>query len=68
VFIAIIIASVVAWYFMDQWLDRFAYKIELTWVTFVLVGFAAVVTAVVTVSSQAIKAGLSDPVKALRSE
>jgi putative ABC transport system permease protein len=66
--VAIIIASPLAWYFMNQWLDHFAYKIELTWITFALTSSAGILIAVVTVSSQAITAGSSNPVQSLRSE
>jgi putative ABC transport system permease protein len=53
---------------MDQWLTQFAYKIELSWVTFTLTGLTALIIAVLTVSIQAVKAALADPVRSLRSE
>ena len=66
--IAIVIASPVAWYVMDRWLQDFAYKIELSWWVFALAGFLAIGIALVTVSYQSIKAALMNPVKSLRSE
>lgn len=68
VMIAVVIASPLAWYAMDQWLSQFAYKIELTWLTFALTGILALIIAVLTVASQAIRAALADPVNSLRSE
>ena len=66
--ISLLIAMPVAWYFMKEWLDNFAYRIEFKWWVF---GAAAVVTlsvAFLTVSVQSMKAALSDPVASLRSE
>ena len=68
VLIAIVIASPLAWYAMDKWLAQFAYKIELSWLTFALTGLAALTIAVLTVGVQALKAALADPVRSLRSE
>ncbi|MEX1240964.1 MAG: ABC transporter permease, partial [Cyclobacteriaceae bacterium] len=68
VILAIVIASPMAWYAMDKWLAQFAYKIELTWMTFALTGLLALIIAVLIVTSQAIKAALEDPVRSLRSE
>jgi len=68
VLIAIIIASPLAWYAMNQWLEGFAYKIEISWWIFPLAGVISIIIAVITVSSQAIKAALMNPVNALRSE
>ena len=68
VFIAIIIATPIAWYAMDQWLQGFAYKIEIEWWVFALAGLLAVGIALLTVSSQSVKAALMNPVKSLRSE
>lgn len=66
--IAILLASPVAWYVMNRWLEDFAYRIELNWLMFVIAGAASVIIALVTVSFQAIKAALMNPVKSLRSE
>ena len=68
VLIAIVIASPLAWYVMDKWLQGFAYKITLSWWVFALAGLLAVGIALLTVSFQAIKAALINPVKSLRSE
>jgi putative ABC transport system permease protein len=66
--ISFLIASPVAWYFMHKWLQDFAYRIDIQWWVFVLAGLLAIVVALVTISFQAIKAALSNPVKSLRSE
>ncbi len=68
VVIAILIATPVAWYFMQQWLSDFAYRIDLSWWVFVLGGAVSVAVAFLTVSFQSVKAALADPVKSLRSE
>ncbi|MBD2753496.1 ABC transporter permease [Spirosoma validum] len=68
VVIAIVIASPLAWYAMNRWLQDFAYKIDLSWWVFALAGFLAIGIALVTVSFQSIKAALTNPVKSLRSE
>jgi len=68
VLIAIVIASPLAWYVMNSWLQDFAYKIDIEWWMFALSGFVAVAIALLTVSFQSIKAALMDPVKSLRNE
>jgi len=68
VLIAIVIGSPIAFYFMSRWLEDFAYRINIQWWVFVLAGFAAILIAFFTVSFQAIKAALSNPVTSLRSE
>ncbi|MVM38721.1 FtsX-like permease family protein [Spirosoma sp. HMF3257] len=68
VFVAILIASPLAWYGMNQWLQDFAYKIDIEWWMFALAGLLAVGVALLTVSFQSIKAALMNPVKSLRSE
>jgi putative ABC transport system permease protein len=68
VIIAIVIASPIAWYAMNQWLQDFAYKIEIKWWMFVVTGLLAVTLAVLTVSIQAIKAALVNPSKSLTSD
>ncbi|WP_353721656.1 ABC transporter permease [Dyadobacter sp. 676] len=68
VLIAILIATPAAWYFMQLWLDNYPYRIEISPLVFVAVGFAAGLVAVVTVSFQSVKAALMNPVKSLRSE
>lgn len=68
VLIAILIASPLAWYGMNHWLQDFAYKIDLQWWMFALAGLLAIVIALLTVSFQGIKAALMNPVKSLKSE
>ncbi|CAN5272963.1 ABC transporter permease [soil metagenome] len=63
-----VIAIPVAWYGMSIWLDNFEYKTELSWWIFLVAGTLAVVIALFTVSSQAIKAALANPVKSIRIE
>jgi hypothetical protein len=66
--IAMFIAFPVAWYFMNKWLDNFAYKVHLGWIIFMIAGSAAIVIALLTVSYQAVKAAVANPVKSLRTE
>ncbi|GAA4410413.1 ABC transporter permease [Nibrella viscosa] len=68
VLIAILIASPIAWCTMHQWLQGFAYKVDMAWWVFVTSGLLAVSIALITVSLQSIKAALLNPVHALRSE
>ena len=68
VLVAIVIASPLAWWAMHQWLQGFAYKIDMVWWTFALAGLLAVSIALLTVSFQSIKAALMNPIKSLRSE
>lgn len=68
VLLAILIASPIAWWAMHQWLQDFAYRISISWWTFALAGFGAVLIALVTVSFQSVKAALANPVKSIRSE
>jgi putative ABC transport system permease protein len=68
VLIAILIASPIAWYAMNRWLQDFAYKVDLSWWVFALAGLLAIGIALLTVSFQSIKAALMNPVKSLRSE
>ncbi len=68
VIIAIIIATPVAWWAMNKWLQGFAYRVNISWWVFVLAGILALLIALGTVSFQAIKAAIANPVKSLRSE
>ena len=68
VLIAIVIASPIAWWAMNRWLQDFAYKIDIEWWVFALAGLLAVGIALLTVSFQSIKAALMNPVNSLRSE
>ncbi len=66
--IAAVIAFPVAWYVMHNWLQDFAYRISMPWWIFILAGIIAAVVALATISFQAVKAALSNPVKSLRAE
>ena len=68
ILIAIVIASPLAWYAMHQWLQGFAYRIDIDWWIFALAGSLAVGIAMLTVSFQSVKAALMNPVKSLRAE
>jgi putative ABC transport system permease protein len=68
VVIAILIAFPIAWWGTNKWLQEYAYHINVEWWVFVLSGFLAVVIALLTVSFQAIKAAIANPVKSLRTE
>jgi putative ABC transport system permease protein len=68
VLIAILIATPVAWWTMNKWLQEFTYRINISWWMFALAGFIAVIIALFTVSLQAIKAAVANPVKSLRTE
>ena len=68
----ILLANILAWpsayYFMNKWLENFAYKIEISWWVFVLAGGIALLIALATVSFQAVKAATANPVKSLKYE
>jgi len=68
VWIAIVIASPIAWYVMHKWLQGYAYRININWFTFFIAGLLAVAIAMVTVSFQSIKAAVANPVESLRTE
>ena len=68
VLVAILIASPIAWWAMHEWLQGFAYRIDIAWWVFALAGLLAVGIALLTVSFQSTKAALMNPVKSLRSE
>lgn len=68
VIIAFIIASPFAYFFMDNWLQDFAYRINIDWWVFVLAGLVAVTLAFLTVGFQSMKAAMANPVESLRSE
>jgi len=68
VLIAAIISFPIAWYAMHNWLQDFAYRINIQWWVFVVAGILAALIALITVSFQAIKAALANPVKSLRTE
>jgi putative ABC transport system permease protein len=68
VLIALALASPLAYFFMERWLQDFAYRIEIHWTVFALAGVVALAVAFLTVSFQSVKAALTNPVKSLRSE
>jgi putative ABC transport system permease protein len=68
VFIASLIAFPVSWWAMNKWLQSFAYRINISWWVFAVAGFTTIFIALITVSFQAIKAAISNPVKSLRTE
>jgi putative ABC transport system permease protein len=68
VLVSIVIAAPVAWYMMDKWLQDFSYKTELSWDVFALGGVMAIAIALITISYQAVRAGLANPAASLRSE
>ncbi|WP_259015964.1 ABC transporter permease [Emticicia fluvialis] len=68
VLIALVVAVPVAYYFMAQWLQDFAYRVSIEWWIFAATGAVAILIAIMTVSFQAVKAALINPVKSLKSE
>lgn len=68
VIVSIIIATPIAWFAMNRWLETYSYRISMGWGIFGLAGFLAILIAVITVSLQAIKAAMANPVDSLRSE
>jgi putative ABC transport system permease protein len=66
--ISFVIASPVAWYFMNRWLQDYANRINISWTVFLLTGVFAVAIALITISFPAIKAAIANPVKSLRTE
>jgi len=68
VLIASVIAFPLVWWAMNKWLQSFAYRINIGWWIFVVAGVVAIIIALATVSFQAIKAAITNPVKSLRTE
>ncbi len=68
IFISVCIASPVAWFAVNKWLQNFAYHINISLFTFIVVGLSAILIALATVSFQAVKAAVANPVKSLRME
>ncbi|MEO6731419.1 MAG: hypothetical protein ABIN01_09385 [Ferruginibacter sp.] len=66
--ISLIIAFPVASFAMNKWLQGFAYRINISWWVFVFAGIAAILIAFITISFQAIKAAIANPLKSLRTE
>jgi putative ABC transport system permease protein len=68
VVISIVIATPIAWFVMHNWLQSFSYRIDIEWWVFALAGLLSIVISLATVSYQAIRAALANPVRSLRSE
>jgi putative ABC transport system permease protein len=68
VLVSFVIATPIAWYGMNKWLQAFAYRIPLSWWMFGLAGFLALLIAMLTVSFQAIRAAIANPIKSLKAE
>ncbi|WP_207515838.1 ABC transporter permease [Longitalea luteola] len=68
VLLAVLIASPIGWYFMNRWLQDFAYRTAFSWWIFPVAGIAVLFSAALTISLQAIKTALANPIKSLRTE
>jgi hypothetical protein len=63
-----LLAVPAGWFIMNLWLQDYAYRINITWWVFAIAGILALLIAIVTISIQAIKAAVSNPVSSLRTE
>lgn len=68
VVIALLIAAPIAYYAMNNWLDNFAYRIDIQWSVFVIAGLAAILIAFLTVGFQSVRAALANPIETLKTE
>jgi len=68
VLISCVIAAPIAWVGLDSWLGNYDYRIKISWPVFVIAAFIALFITLLTVSFQAIKAAIANPVKSLRTE
>jgi predicted permease len=68
VLISILVAAPIAWWLINSWLDNYAYRIEINWWIFVAAGVIAIIIALLTVSFQAVKAAITNPVDSLKTE
>jgi putative ABC transport system permease protein len=66
--ISFILATPIAWWAMYAWLQDYTYRVSIHWWVFALAGLLSILIAIITVSYQAIKAAVANPVKSLRSE
>jgi ABC-type antimicrobial peptide transport system permease subunit len=68
VIISSILATPIAWYYLENWLTNYDYRIAISWQVFLIAGSGALIITLLTVSFQAIKAAIANPVKSLRTE
>jgi putative ABC transport system permease protein len=68
VLIANLIAWPIAWFALNRWLQDYAYRVNISWWVFAIAGVTAILIALITVSFQAIKSAIANPVKSLRTE
>jgi ABC-type antimicrobial peptide transport system permease subunit len=68
VFVSFVIAAPVAWWLMYNWLQNYSYRAPIQWWVFAMAGVVSILIAIITVSYQAIKAAIANPVKSLRTE
>jgi len=68
ILIAVVIATPIAWYYMEHWLQDFAYRTRISWWIFALSALVAVIIALVTISFQSIRAAIANPITSLRTE
>jgi len=68
VIVSLLIASPIAYYFMNNWIQKYTYRIDISWWIFFVAGTGALMITLLTVSFQAIKAAIANPVKSLRTE
>jgi len=68
IIVAIIIATPIAWWAINKWLEGFAYRINISWWVFAVAGILSLLIALITISFQAVKAALANPVESLRAE
>jgi putative ABC transport system permease protein len=66
--ISFLIAAPLAWWIMNKWLQDFVYRVSFSWWIFLAAGLAALLIALVTVSSQAVRAAMANPIRSLRME
>jgi putative ABC transport system permease protein len=66
--IALLVASPLAWWAMNKWLMNFAYQVSIGWWVFLVAGSMVIIIALITVSTQAIRAALANPVQSLRTD
>lgn len=68
IILSCLIAFPIAWYMMHQWLGNYSYRIEISWLVFIISGALALIIALMTISTQALRAALSNPTNSLRNE